>query len=121
MSIDITSQTKAGLKVFFTAVDEWDISSEQAQQLLNISHKKYHEFMEGPIGSITDDLMSRLAFITLIYGSLKQLYSEENIQLWLKNKSELDSIWKGSSPLEIMMSDFDGIVMVHNHLRDLQG
>ena len=119
MLIDTITQTKAALKVFFTAVDEWGISREQGQQLLNVSNNQYREYIEGTIDSISHDLMSRLAFITMIYGSLKQLYSEKNIQLWLKNKSESNSIWKGYSPLEVMMNDFDGIVMVHNHLSHL--
>lgn len=121
MLIDTTTQTKAALKVFFTAVDEWGLSDEQGQQLLNISNNQYLDYMQGTIDSTSHDLMSRLAFITMIYGNLKQLFSVKNIQLWLKNTSEPDSIWKGSSPLEVMLNDFGGIVMVHNHLSYLNG
>lgn len=119
MLIDTTTQTKAALKVFFTAVDELGLSDEQAIKLLNVTNAEYYKYMQGIVESTSNDLMARLALITMIYENLHLLFSNENILLWLKNSSKSSSIWKGSSPLEIMMSDFDGIVMVHNHLSHL--
>ena len=121
MMSDPLSQTKAALKVFFTAVSEWELTQAQACKLLNISTKVYQQYKNGMTDSTTDDLCSRLALLTLIYGSLKTLYSEENIVLWLKNPSKKASPWKGSSPLTTMVNDFSGIVLVHTYLRQRIG
>ena len=113
-------QAEVALKVFFRSIEEWGLSEEQAQQLLNVTNKQYCEYKEGIINSTAHNLMSRLAIISMIYGSLKQLYSVENRKLWLKNTSQSDSIWKGYSPLEVMMNDYEGIIMVHNYLNHIK-
>lgn len=121
MTSDPLTQTKAALKVFFTAVREWDLSQAQATQLLNISPEMYQQYKKGIINATSDDLCSRLALLTLIYGSLKQVYSAQNILLWLKNPSKKASYWKGMSPLETMLKDVNGMVMVHTYLSQLSG
>ncbi|MFK5948923.1 MAG: hypothetical protein QM500_09175 [Methylococcales bacterium] len=116
-----TAQTKAGLKVFSTAVAEWELSYKQGQKLLNVTDNHYIEYIKGNVKSTSDDLMGRLAALTQIYAWLKLLFSSENRMLWLKNTSQTDSIWKGLSPLEVMMNDYDGILIVYNHLDRLKG
>lgn len=118
---DPLTQTKAALKVFFTAVREWDLTEIQACKLLNISPEVYQQYTNGMTDPTSDDLCSRLALLSLIYGSLKQLYSAENVVLWLKNPSKKESHWKGYSPLNTMLNDYNGIVMVHNYLCQLKG
>ena len=81
------TQVNAALKVFFTAVHEWDLTEEQAYKLLNISPEVYQQYTDGMTDNASQDICDRLALLSLIYGSLKQLYSAENIVLWLKNPS----------------------------------
>lgn len=117
MLIDTITQTKAALKVFFTAVNEWKLSKTQALALLGtLSNNAYDEYKLGIINSVSDDLLSRLAYITTIYGYHRLLFSEENIILWLKNDSKLDSRWHGYSPLNLMIKDIKGIILVYNYL-----
>jgi len=121
MMSDPLTQTKAALKVFFTAVREWELTEHQARTLLNISPDVYQQYKKGITDPPSDDVCARLALLTLIYGSLKQLYSDKNIGLWLKNPSKEDSPWKGASPLDTMLTDHTGMVMVHAYLNQLKG
>ena len=122
MTSDQLTQLKAALKVFFTAVREWALTEHQAHTLLNISPALYQQYKKGVMEeTASQELYERLALLSLIYGSLKQLYSDKNIGLWLKNPSKEDSPWKGVSPLDTMLTDHAGMVMVHTYLSHQKG
>jgi len=114
------NQAKAGLKVFFCAVTEWELSTHDARALLgNSSRSRYYEYKAGKVRSVSDDLLFRIAYLSAIYGNLRLLYSNENIKLWLKNGSEPGSKWCGLSPLEYMVMSIRGIIVVFDYLNAL--
>jgi len=110
-------QAKAALKVFFCAVSEWGLSTQDARALLgNPSRSRYYNYKMGNISSVSDDFLFRLAYLSTIYGNLRILYSDKNIKLWLKNGSEAGSKWCGLSPLNYMLSSIRGVIAVFDHL-----
>jgi len=110
-------QAKAGLKVFFCAVSEWELSTQEARILLgNPSRSLYYEFKAGNVRSVSDDFLFRLAYLSTIYGKLRLLYSDKNIKRWLKNGSKPGSKWSGLSPLEYMLSSIRGVIVIYDHL-----
>lgn len=112
-------QAKAGLKVFFCAVSEWELSVKDARTLLgNPSRSRYYDYKAGNIRSVPDDLLFRIAYLSTIYGNLRILYSDENVKLWLKNGSEPGSKWCGLSPLNYMLSNIRGVIEVFDHLNE---
>lgn len=116
-AITSEAQAKAALKVFFCAVAEWDLSADEARRLLgDPSQSQYDQYKSGIVHSVSDDFLLRLACLSTIYGKLRQLYSEQNIRLWLKNGSEPGSKWCGLSPLEYMLSSIRGVIAVFDHL-----
>jgi len=121
MTSDQITQLNAALKVFFTAVHEWALTEDQASTLLDISPSVYQQYKNGVMEDASQELYERLALVSLIYGSLKQLYSDKNIGLWLKNPSQKDSPWKGVSPLDTMLTDHTGLVLVHTYLSQQKG
>jgi len=115
-------EAKAALKVFFCAVDEWNLSEQEALSLLNNpSQSSYDDYKLGIVESVSDDLLLRLAHLTKIYENLRFLYSDTNIVLSLKNSSKQDSHWQGSSPLELMTGSLDGIIHVFDYLNGFRG
>ena len=115
-------QTKVALKVFFIAVEEWSLSDKQARALLGrLSSQEYEEYRHGIVKITSEDILSRLSYITTIYSNLRLLYSDENIILWLKNSSEPNSQWRGCSPLDLMVENLDGIISVFEYLNGLSG
>lgn len=115
--ITLVTQAKSGLKVFFCAVSEWELSVNDARALLgNPSRSQYYEYKAGNVHSVSDDFLFRLAYLSTIYGNLRLLFSDTNIKLWLKNGSEPGSKWCGLSPLEYMISTIRGVIAVYDHL-----
>lgn len=116
---DISSidQAKAGLKVFFCAVSEWQLSTHDAMTLLgNPSRRHYDEYKAGNVRTVSDDFLFRLAYLSIIYRNLKILHSNQNRQLWLKNGSEPGSKWRGLSPLNYMLHSIRGVIDVFDYL-----
>ncbi len=112
-----TLQFKAGMKVFFCAVTEWELDESEAMLLLGCNDKNvYDKYKSGSVPNTSSNLLHRLSLITAIYGELRNLYTQENILLWLKNDSQLESKWHGLSPLTSMKEDFSGLVDVLDHL-----
>ncbi len=70
--------------MFFTAIEEWELSDEQGQQLLDVTEEHYLEYMSDTSNTFTDEIMTRLACISQIYASLRNIYSSENRILWLR-------------------------------------
>ena len=122
MTIKQSEQAKAALKVFFCAVEEWELQDKQARALLGaINNVEYDEYKQGIVKFISKDILSRLAYITTIYSNLRLLYSDENIILWLKNGSEPSSQWRGNSPLDLMTDSIEGIIRVFDYLNGFRG
>lgn len=110
-------QAKAGLKVFFCAVSEWQLSPHEAMILLgNPSRSRYYEYKAGHVRTVSDDFLFRLAHLSIIYRNLKTRYSSQNRSLWLKNGSEPGSKWRGLSPLKTMLNSIRGVIDVFDYL-----
>ena len=110
-------QAKVGLKVFFSAVTEWELSADDARALLgNPSRSRYYEYKAGTVRFVSDDFLFRLAYLCTIYGNLRLLYTHNNTKLWLKNGSKPGSKWSGLSPLKYMISNIRGVIAVFDHL-----
>lgn len=122
MKLKQNKQAKAALKVFFCAVEEWSLSDKQARALLgSLNSQEYEEYRRGIVNITSENVLLRLSYITTIYSNLRLLYSDENIVLWLKNSSELSSRWNGSTPLDLMTDNLDGILRIYNYLNGLSG
>ena len=115
-------EAKAGLKVFFFAVSEWQLSTHEAMALLgNPSRYHYDQYKAGNVRTVSDDFLFRLAYLSIIYANLKTVYTNQNRQRWLKNGSEPGSKWCGLSPLTYMLSSIRGIIDVYDYLNGLSG
>lgn len=120
--ISSIDQAKAGLKVFFCAVSEWQLSTHEAMTLLgNPSRSRYYEYKAGHVRTVSDDFLFRIAYLSIIYRNLTVLYSNQNRPLWLKNGSEPGSKWRGLSPLNYMLDSIRGVIDVFDHLNGLTG
>lgn len=96
---------EAGLAAFFALSEQWGLSRDAQRVLLgNPSRSRFYEMARTQKGSLSDDELDRLSYLLGIYAALNTLYKPENTVLWLKNPSGADSIWRGLSPLDYMLS-----------------
>lgn len=111
-------QAKAGLKVFFNAVSEWELSVHEAMTLLgNPSRSRYYEYKAGNVHSVSDDFLFRLEYLSAIYHNLRRLYSRKNTKVWLKNGFGTDAKASDLSPIEYMLSNIRGVIMIYDYLQ----
>lgn len=104
---------KAGLSAFFSIINEWDLSSEEAGKLLGSpSRSRFYDLRQGKPSAcrgLSDDELDRLAYIAGIYSGLNILYHPDSHGEWLRNESRLPAEalyrpWGAGSPLGYMLS-----------------
>lgn len=118
-----TEMAKAGLQALSAIAGEWGLNTEQQRRLLgNPGRSRFFDLKGGRQSRLSDDELDRLAYLTGIYAALNILYDADNTLLWLRNPSEPDSIWRGQSPLDYMLSGkLVALADVYRYLNGLRG
>lgn len=96
--------------------EEWQLDENDIQAILiDVEPGRYRNWVAGRFGSMTDELLYRLAVLIGIHAQLRQKYCEPvGAYRWLRRlNGELD----GKSPLALMQSgDLRSILRIRSHL-----
>jgi uncharacterized protein (DUF2384 family) len=97
--------TAAGLKAFFRIVEHWDISDEDARQLLDgVSNGTYYQLKGNPrtAKTLDRDRLTRISYLIGIFKALNILYSPRLANQWMKLPNT-NPIFDGRTPLEYIL------------------
>lgn len=123
-------QATALVKAFFNITKEWGLGTEEARALLGFPGKsRFYDLRNGmqrAVGSLSEDEMDRLAYISGIYYGLGILFSQENTLNWLRNQAvEVDGFtrpWGAAAPLSHMLSGkMEQLIDVYRYVNGLRG
>jgi hypothetical protein len=97
--------TAAGLKAFFRIVERWNVTDEDARELLGgISNGAYYQLKANPRTAKTQDKdrLMRISYLIGIFKSLNILYSQRLSDQWVQLANS-NPIFHGSTPLAYML------------------
>jgi len=116
-------QITAGLKLFFSVADLWQLSTEDQMALLgNMKKSRFFDLKKNPgAANLTDDELDRLSFIANIHSSLAIMFNEENQRRFLKTPQDELGDLPGEAPIDIMLSGIRGLLDMNDYFSSLRG
>lgn len=95
----------AAMKALFKIVDRWNVSDEDARQLLGgISNGSYYQLKASPGSTKTldQDRLERISYLIGIFKALNILYSQRLADQWMRLPNT-NPIFAGRAPLEYIL------------------
>jgi len=95
----------AAMKALFKIVDRWNISDEDARQLLGgISNGSYYQLKANPGSTKTldQDRLERISYLIGIFKALNILYSQRLADQWMQLPNT-NPIFAGGTPLDYIL------------------
>jgi uncharacterized protein (DUF2384 family) len=95
----------AAMKALFKIVDRWNISDEDARQLLGgISNGAYYQLKANPGSTKTldQDRLERISYLIGIFKALNILYSQRLADQWMQLPNT-NPIFAGRTPLDYIL------------------
>ena len=96
----------AAMKALFKIVDRWNMSDEDARQLLDgISNGLYYQLKANPASTkpLDRDRLERISYLIGIFKALNILYSQRLADQWMQLPNT-NPIFAGRTPLEYILS-----------------
>jgi Protein of unknown function (DUF2384) len=100
----------AAMKTLFKIVDRWNISDEDARQLLGgISNGSYYQLKANPGSTkpLDQDRLLRISYLIGIFKALNILYSQRLADQWMQLPNA-NPIFAGSTPLAYILRGGQG-------------
>ena len=95
----------AAMKALFKIVDRWNVSDEDARQLLGgISNGSYYQLKANPASTKTldQDRLERISYLIGIFKALNILYSQRLADQWMRLPNT-NPIFAGRTPLDYIL------------------
>jgi uncharacterized protein (DUF2384 family) len=95
----------AAMKALFKIVDRWNVSDEDARQLLGgISNGSYYQLKANPGSTKTldQDRLERISYLIGIFKALNILYSQRLADQWMRLPNT-NPIFAGRTPLDYIL------------------
>lgn len=95
----------AAMKALFKIVDRWNVSDEDARQLLGgISNGSYYQLKANPGSTKTldQDRLERISYLIGIFKALNILYSQRLADQWMQLPNT-NPIFAGLTPLDYIL------------------
>jgi uncharacterized protein (DUF2384 family) len=95
----------AAMKALFKIVDRWNLSDEDARQLLGgISNGSYYQLKANPGSTKTldQDRLERISYLIGIFKALNILYSQRLADQWMRLPNT-NPIFAGRTPLDYIL------------------
>jgi uncharacterized protein (DUF2384 family) len=95
----------AAMKALFKIVDRWNVSDEDARQLLGgISNGSYYQLKANPGSTKTldQDRLERISYLIGIFKALNILYSQRLADQWMRLPNT-NPIFAGRTPLDYVL------------------
>ena len=95
----------AAMKALFKIVDRWNVSDEDARQLLGgISNGSYYQLKANPGSTKTldQDRLERISYLIGIFKALNILYSQRLADQWMRLPNT-NPVFAGRSPLDYIL------------------
>jgi hypothetical protein len=95
----------AAMKALFKIVDRWNVSDEDARQLLGgISNGSYYQLKANPgtTKTLDQDRLERVSYLIGIFKALNILYSQRLADQWMRLPNT-NPIFAGRSPLDYIL------------------
>ena len=95
----------AAMKALFKIVDRWNISDEDARQLLGgISNGSYYQLKANPGSTKTldQDRLERISYLIGIFKALNILYSQRLADQWMRLPNT-NPIFAGRTPIDYVL------------------
>ncbi len=92
------------IALFLRTCDLWDLKVEERMAILGgISRQTYHNWKAGKVAVLTRDQLERISLVLGVLKGLRLVFAEDAHAIrWLKAANE-DAIFRGGSPLELMV------------------
>ncbi len=92
------------LRAFFNIAQAWQLSSKDAQALLQLPDSTFFKYKKQRMGNLSKDTLERISYILGIYKDLQILLpNPEAADGWVK-KSNKAPLFNGRSALDRMLS-----------------
>ena len=95
----------AAMKALFKIVDRWNVSDEDARQLLGgISNGSYYQLKGNPGSTKTldQDRLERISYLIGIFKALNILYSQRLADQWMRLPNT-NPIFAGRTPIDYVL------------------
>jgi uncharacterized protein (DUF2384 family) len=95
----------AAMKALFKIVDRWNVSDEDARQLLGgISNGSYYQLKANPGSTKTldQDRLERISYLIGIFKALNILYSQRLADQWMRLPNT-NPIFAGRTPIDYVL------------------
>ena len=95
----------AAMKALFKIVDRWNVSDEDARQLLGgISNGSYYQLKANPGSTkpLDQDRLERISYLIGIFKALNILYSQRLADQWMQLPNT-NPIFAGRTPLDYIL------------------
>ena len=110
----------AAMKALFKIVDRWNVSDEDARQLLGgISNGSYYQLKANPGSTKTldQDRLERVSYLIGIFKALNILYSQRLADQWMQLPNT-NPIFAGRTPLDYILRGGQGAMDTVRRLLD---
>ena len=106
------------IALFLRTCDLWDLKVEERMAILGgVSRQTYHNWKAGKVAVLTRDQLERISLVLGVLKGLRLVFAEDAHGIrWLKAANE-DVIFRGRSPLDLMVDG--GIGGLHDVRRYL--
>ena len=94
--------TGGAIKAFFNIMTRWNISDEDARQLLRLQSSTYYKYKKTPPKALDQDQLTRISYLTGIFKALNILHGEKLADKWIAMVNA-NPIFKGTTPLDYMI------------------
>jgi hypothetical protein len=111
------------IRSFFNVATKWGLSVDQQRGLLGWpAPSTYHKYKSGQVGILSFDTLTRISLLLGIYKALHILYSQAELaDQWIK-LANLNPIFGGKSPLDLMLDGgMDSLFVVRRLLDGRRG
>jgi hypothetical protein len=107
------------MRSFFNLATKWNLSVNQQRSLLGWpAPSTYHKYKSGQVGILSFDTLTRISLLLGIYKALHILYSQAELaDRWIK-LGNVNPIFGGKSPLDLMLDGGIDCLLVVRRLLD---
>lgn len=104
----------AGVRTALNIMTAWQLTNQQASQLLGIDGNQLNAWRQGSIGPLTDEQFHRLSYVLGIYRATHELLPK-TADAWIL-KANAAPLFAGQTPLKVMSQGVHGLRSVRRYL-----